>query len=116
MKTTQRGASMGGIMTMVILFVLVLKIGVGIIPAYIDDRLIDDQITTMMNSGGTNMTQEKFIADLNNRLSMNNIRDKKAEDLVKFGKTAKLKVTKDYEVRSNFVGNVDLVVKFYKEY
>lgn len=116
MKTTQRGASMSGIMTMVILFVLIIKIIAGILPAYLNDRLIDDQISSILSRGGSNLTQEKFLADLNTNLSRNNIHDKKAEDLVKFGKGTKLKVTKDYEERSNFVGNVDLVVKFYKEY
>ncbi|MFB2538845.1 MULTISPECIES: DUF4845 domain-containing protein [unclassified Acinetobacter] len=116
MRNTQRGASISSIMSLLILAALSLKIFASLFPPFIDDRTIDSQLESMVNSGSLDKTKDEFLVELEKKLDMNNIRDLKPTDIVKIQEGKKLKVTKDYEVRKNFVSNIDFVIKFHKEY
>lgn len=114
MRRYQQGSA-SSIMAIVILACLVLKIGAAVIPAFFDDRVIDSQIQEAVNASNNTTIPQKFYSDLNSRLSMNNVRDVKAEDIVKVTQTGKgIRAVKDYEVRSQFVLNVDFAMKFEK--
>ncbi|WLF83162.1 DUF4845 domain-containing protein [Moraxella sp. ZY210820] len=116
MRKFQQGSA-SGIMAMVILFCLALKIGAALFPAFLDDRMINQQIQELVTASNQQTIPQKFISDLDNRLSMNNIRDLKASDIMKVTQTGQgIQVHKNYEIRAPFVMNVDFAVKFEKKF
>jgi hypothetical protein len=58
----------------------------------------------------------KFATEVDKRLEMNNIRDTKLEDIATVSTKDGLQVTKKYEVRKNFMLNIDLVLTFEKSF
>lgn len=85
-------------------------------PAYFDDRMIDDQIKQAVLASKADTLPANFIANMEQRLSMNNVRDVKFADIAKVQQTGSgIVVYKKYEVRKNFVLNVDLAMTFEKK-
>lgn len=111
----QQGSSYMSFILGVILFCFILKIGTALLPAYFDDRLIDDEIKKEVMASKNDTLPAKFISNMEQRLSMNNIRDVKFADIAKVQQTGTgIVVYKDYEVRKQFVLNVDLAMTFKK--
>lgn len=110
--SAQRGASYWGIMFGVLLAVLVIKAALVTWPAYWDNRLINDSITQRLKEAPTDTTPDKFKGDISMQLERNNIRDIKVDDILKVTNEGGLNVHTDYEVRQNFIANIDLVMKF----
>lgn len=116
MRKFQQGSA-SGIMAMVILFCLALKIGAALLPAFLDDRMINQQIQELVTASNQQTIPQKFMTDLQGRLDMNNIRDLKAVDIVKATQAGNgIQVTKNYEIRTPFVLNVDFAIKFEKKF
>lgn len=116
MRKFQQGSA-SGIMAMVILFCLALKIGTALLPAFFDDRMINQQIQELVTASNQQSVPQKFYDELDARLTMNNIRDLKAADIVKAVQAGNgIQVTKNYEIRQPFVLNVDFAVKFEKKF
>lgn len=116
MRKFQQGSA-SGIMAMVILLCLALKIGAALLPAFLDDRMINQQIQELVTASNQQTIPQKFMSDLDARLTMNNIRDLKAADIVKVVQAGNgIQVTKNYEIRQPFVLNVDFAVKFEKKF
>lgn len=116
MRKFQQGSA-SGIMAMVILFCLALKIGAALLPAFFDDRMIDQQIQEAVMASNAQTIPQKFMSDLDSRLTMNNIRDLRSEDIVKAVQTGNgIQVHKNYEIRTPFVMNVDFAIKFEKKF
>lgn len=116
MRKFQQGSA-SGIMLGVILFCLVLKIGTALMPAFFDDRLINQQIQEAVMASNAQTLPQKFYDDVDNRLMMNNIRDVKASEIMKATQTGTgIQVSKNYEIRAPFVMNVDFAVKFEKKF
>lgn len=116
MRKFQQGSA-SGIMAMVILFCLVLKIGTALLPAFLDDRMINQQIQELVLASNNQTVPQKFISDLEMRFAMNNIRDVRAEEIMKAVQTGKgIQVHKNYEIRAPFVMNVDFAIKFEKKF
>lgn len=112
----QQGSSYMSFILGVILFCFILKIGTALLPAYFDDRLIDDQIKQAVLASKGDTLPAKFISDMESRLSMNNIRDIKFADIAQVQQAGGgIVVYKKYEVRKNFVLNVDLAMTFEKK-
>lgn len=117
MLKVQRGSSsyMSFILG-VILFCFILKIGTALMPAYFDDRIIDDQIKLAVLNSKADTQPAKFIADMEQRLSLNNVRDVKFVDIAQVQQSGSgIVVYKKYEVRKNFVLNIDLAMTFEKK-
>lgn len=111
----QQGSSYMSFILGVILFCFILKIGTALLPAYFDDRLIDDQIKQAVLASKGDTLPAKFISDMDQTLNMNNIRDVKFADIAKVQQTGKgIVVYKEYQVRRNFVLNIDLAMTFKK--
>lgn len=108
----QRGASYWGIMFGVMLAVLIIKAALVTWPAYWDDKLINDTITQRLKESETTTTPDKFKSDIGLQLERNNIRDLKVDDILKATNEGGLNIQTDYEVRKNFIANIDLVMKF----
>ena len=82
----------------------------------LDDRVINNQIVEQINKSSTDITPMKFATEVDKRLEMNNIRDTKFEDIATVSTKDGLQVTKKYEVRKNFMLNIDLVLTFEKSF
>lgn len=116
MRKFQQGSA-SSIMATIILACLVIKIAASLLPPFFDDRLINTQIQEAVDASTNTTMPQKFYSDLNSRLSMNNIRDLKAEDIVTATQMGNgIRAVKDYEIRSQFVLNVDFAMKFEKTF
>lgn len=112
----QRGASYWGIMIGLMLAVVVIKAALITWPAYWDNRLINASIEEKLRTSNSS-DPAKFVQELEQQFSLNNLRDVKAKDIMKVSNSGGgLVVQVDYEVRKNFMANVDLVVSFEKQF
>ena len=116
MRKNQQGASYIGILLGIIALAFMLKIIVAVWPLYWDDRVINGQIVEQIKNSSAEITPLKFATEVDKRLEMNNIRDTKFEDIATVSTKDGLQVTKKYEVRKNFMLNIDLVLTFEKSF
>ena len=115
MRKSQRGASYSSILFAVIFFVLLAKFLVAVSGPYFDDRMIDSEISEVLKNSPSDTTPLKLNNQMNQRFSMNNL-DVKFEDIAKVTKDNQLVVKKNYEVSKPFFLNIDLVLKFEKNF
>lgn len=111
----QKGASYFAILFAIVGFAFIAKVAIAVWGPYWDDRVVDGQIEELIASAPRN-TPEKFVQQLSQRLDMNNIRDFNIKDNIKVANDGQLLVQKNYEVRKNFIMNIDLVMKFEKDF
>lgn len=112
---TQRGASVTGIVLMIIFLGVAIKLMIAIIPAQIGDYQLTKTLSAQLNeSNNNNETTKQFIERVNKQLSINADYDTKAEDVFTFTnkKTGQLAIRKQYAVTNNFFGNVDILNRF----
>lgn len=112
----QQGASYIAILFAIMGFAFLVKIAVAVWEPYLDDRLVDSQIEEILKTAPANITPEQFNSELSKRLEMNNIRDFDIKQNVILDNAQAMVVRKNYEVRKNFLMNIDLVMKFEKEF
>lgn len=112
----QKGASYIGIMFLVIFFAFALKIAAAVVPAYLDDRLINTMIQDELTASQKSTTSDTFKRKMGNRFNMNNMAELKFDDIAKVSNNDGLKVVKSYEVRKNLLMNIDLVITFEKSF
>ncbi|MFC6053756.1 hypothetical protein A6M14_00090 [Acinetobacter sp. Ac_877] len=116
MRKSQLGASYSSILLAVICFALIAKFAIAVWGPYFDDRMINGEISALLKNSPEDISPEKFNNQMSQRLSMNNIINVKFEDIAKVSKNGELIVKKDYEVRKPFLLNIDLVLKFEKNF
>ena len=116
MRKSQWGASYLGCVLGIIVFALVLKAAVAVAPVYWDDRIINNQIDALMRESPRNIAVDKFVTQMNQRLDMNSVRDVRFNEIAKVTNKGGLRVSKQYEVRRPFLFNIDLVIKFEKNF
>ncbi|APV34785.1 DUF4845 domain-containing protein [Acinetobacter soli] len=116
MRKSQWGASYLGVFLGIIVFALVLKAAVAVAPVYWDDRIINNQIDALMRESPRNIAVDKFVTQMNQRLDMNSVRDVRFNEIAKVTNKGGLRVSKQYEVRRPFLFNIDLVIKFEKNF
>jgi hypothetical protein len=112
----QRGMSYWSVMFGMMLAVVVIKAALITWPAYWDNKLINETVTQRLKETPATVTLDKFKGDISLQLDRNNIRDIKVDDIMKVTNEGGLKVQTDYEVRQNFIANIDLVVKFQRKF
>ena len=112
----QRGASYVGILFAITGFAFLAKIAIAVWSPYWDDRVVNSQIEELLKASGKNTAPEKFLSQLQQRLDMNNVRDFDVKNNVLVDNTQGLNVSTDYEIRKNFIMNIDLVMKFEKKF
>ena len=112
----QQGASYIAILIAIIGFAFMAKVAVAVWGPYFDDRMLDNQIEEQLLNGPKNLSPQKFIGEMDKRLSMNNIRDIKFADVAQVTNVDGLQVKKDYEIRKPFLLNIDIVMKFEKSF
>ncbi|WP_419224772.1 DUF4845 domain-containing protein [Acinetobacter sp. A2] len=112
----QQGASYIAILIAIIGFAFMAKVAIAVWGPYFDDRMLDNQIEEQLLNGPKNLTPQKFIGEMDKRLSMNNIRDIQFADVAQVTNVDGLQVKKEYEIRKPFLLNIDIVMKFEKSF
>jgi hypothetical protein len=112
----QQGASYIAILMAVIGFAFIAKVAVTIWGPYWDDRVLDTQIEELLKASPKNIDPNKFNSQMSHRLSMNNIYEMKFDEVAKVTNVNGIQVHKDYEIRKNFMMNIDLLMKFEKQF
>ncbi|MEX2958080.1 DUF4845 domain-containing protein [Acinetobacter baumannii] len=117
MRKAQQGTSYLAILFGVVIFAIAVKAVLAVWPAYWDDRVINNQITELMQQSSADITPQKFMTQMDQRLEMNNIRDLHFKEIAKcLTNQPSLTVKKKYEVRKPFLLNIDLVLTFEKSF
>jgi hypothetical protein len=78
--------------------------------------VIDGQIAELLQSSPKNISPSEFESKMGQRFDMNGIRDLKFDEIAQVMNTDGLQVKKDYEIRKPFLLNIDLVLKFEKNF
>lgn len=112
----QQGASYIAILIAIIGFAFMAKVAIAVWGPYFDDRMLDNQIEEQLLNGPKNLSPQKFIGEMDKRLSMNNIRGIKFADVAQVTNVDGLEVKKEYEIRKPFLLNIDIVMKFEKSF
>lgn len=118
MNQRQKGLSYFGVVFAVGLFGLLIKVGAAVGPVYLDHMTISKLVTNAIQDPETKkMAPKEFKDYLNRAFNMNNMSDRKAEDLLKFSPGSDgYVVDLEYEERKNLIANMDVVVYFAKSY
>ncbi|ENY7782471.1 DUF4845 domain-containing protein [Acinetobacter baumannii] len=116
MRKAQQGTSYLAILFGVVTFAIAVKAVLAVWPAYWDDRVINNQITELMQQSSADITPQKFMTQMDQRLEMNNIRDLHFKEIAEVFNQPSLTVKKKYEVRKPFLLNIDLVLTFEKSF
>ncbi|MCW1385519.1 DUF4845 domain-containing protein [Acinetobacter baumannii] len=116
MRKAQQGTSYLAILFGVVIFAIAVKAVLAVWPAYWDDRVINNQITELMQQSSADITPQKFMTQMDQRLEMNNIRDLHFKEIAEVFNQPSLTVKKKYEVRRPFLLNIDLVLTFEKSF
>lgn len=112
---SQRGASVAGVILLLIFLVIAGKLVIAIAPAQVGDyqltALLSDQLK---ESNKNNETAKQFVERVNRQLSINAHYDTNAEEIFTFTdkKVGQLAIHKKYDVSNNFFANVDIVNRF----
>ena len=110
----QRGASVSGIVIMIVLIVVCAKIGLGIIPAQIGHYQLKKSLAFELKKSNDNKeTEKEFLGNVNSQWNINGVRQK-AEDVVEMvdNTPGQMSVKLKYDEANNFFGNVDIVNHF----
>ncbi|GAA0309198.1 DUF4845 domain-containing protein [Psychrobacter aestuarii] len=113
--SAQRGASVTGVIFLVIGLVVAGKLLAAILPAQIGDYQTTKLLETELHDANqARLSDKAFVDKLNKQLSINADYDTEAEELFTFTdkKAGQLAIHKKYEVTHNFFGNVDIVNRF----
>lgn len=111
----QQGASVSGIVLLIIALVVGLKLAVAIVPAHIGDYQLTKLLANELKKANDNKDSAKqYVETINRQLSINADYDTKAEDVFTFtnDRTGQLAIHKQYEVSNNFFANIDIVNRF----
>lgn len=110
----QRGASVSGIVIMIVLIVVCAKIALGIIPAQVGHYQLKKSLAFELKKANDNKVGvNEFLSNVNTQWHINGVQQK-AEDVVEIIDNApgQLSVKLSYDEASNFFGNVDIVNHF----
>lgn len=107
--------------TWVVLIAMIGFIGIfafKLIPIYMDYSTINSALTTVAKGASASDTPAQIKSSINNLFDVNSVNSVKPEDIdIKPDADGKgLVMTLDYDARTNFFANIDLVVHFEKTY
>ncbi len=110
----QRGEGIGGIVAMIIVFVMCLKLGVAIIPAKWTDYQLDIAIAEeLAKANQVKATKSKLFEAIGTQLQINAMYDVKLDEMYTVKGTAgKLSIKKKYQVEHQLFPGVFITNKF----
>ncbi|MBS7325811.1 MAG: DUF4845 domain-containing protein [Thiopseudomonas sp.] len=115
----QQGISVMGALFGLVLVGFFASIGFKVLPHYMDNKALVKMINAVdRDSGGVQIRSVgEFYTHLNKNMSVNNIRDLNAADIVEIrSEGPDFYVDMKYEVREPILKNIDLVVKFEQKF
>lgn len=114
LPSQQRGASVSGIVFLILALGMFIKIGLATIPAQIGDYQMNKSIAVALKkSNDLKESPQQFMSGLESQWNMNGTYRKPADILTLSDTTpGSLKVHKQYDEVSNLFGNVDVVSHF----
>lgn len=116
--TNQRGASVTTIIVGLAMAGIIIKLGLGIIPAYVGDYQFTKLVAgELKKANDAKQNERQFMQSLSQQLSINANYNTKPEEMIVFtNKTpGALAVKSQYEVESNFYGQTFIVNRFEKD-
>jgi hypothetical protein len=113
---TQRGISYWGVVALIFVAFFGLQFFLAVGSAYMDDFTINKIVQERLAAEPNEVDPATLMNGFDQQFDMNGIRDVKAESRLKVVNDGGIEVVKDYEVRHNFIGNIDLVVHFQKTF
>ena len=114
LPSNQRGASVTGIVIMIVLIVVCAKIGLAIIPAQVGHYQLKKSLALQLKKSNDNKESVKdFLGSVNSQWHINGV-SQKAEDAVEVvdNTPGAMSVKLKYDEANNFFGNVDIVNRF----
>lgn len=117
-RARQRGMSASGWFLVIALILGATSVGVRLVPHYMDHKIIDGAILSMLESPSLNeMSRGQIYERLKAQLKRNNIREFEPGEAIEFEKKSNT-VTMDlfYEVREPLFWNVDVILSFEEHY
>ncbi|WP_230660712.1 DUF4845 domain-containing protein [Psychrobacter sp. I-STPA10] len=115
---SQRGASVSGVVFIILTIGIFLKLAVAILPAQVGNYQFEKTVAQeLKKANNDNESPKEFMSNLSQQLSLNADYSSKPEDMLRFTNEQKgnLAVHTKYEVVNNFFGNVDIVNRFEKD-
>lgn len=120
MRTTLPSRQTGGVTSTILIIIclgLLFKLGLAVVPAYVGDYQLTKVVAKeLKKANDARWTDQKFVASLNQQLSINANYNTKAEDVLVFtNKTpGALKVRLKYQSENQYYGNTYIVNRFDK--
>jgi hypothetical protein len=109
-------APLGTICTLLVL-VGTVSLSLKILPHYIDFRTIESVVEQLPNDEVNSMPRAEIYEALSKRFPLNNLYDFKVRDIIQFERGPEsTKLTVAYEKREPLFLNIDVVIKFNKQY
>lgn len=115
LASAQQGASVAGVVGLIIALVVAVKLGMAIVPAQIGDYQLKKSIANeLKRANENNETSREFMQNITRQLNVNGNYDTDPKEVITFTneKTGQLAVHTKYEVSNNFFANVDIVNRF----
>lgn len=114
---TQQGASVTGVVVLIIALGLLAKFGLAVIPAYVGDYQLTKLVTKELKSANAaKMSERQFLAKLDQQLSINANYNTQAKDVITFtNKTpGNLSIKLNYSEEHQYYGSTYVVNRFEK--
>lgn len=114
LPSQQRGASVTGIVVIIVLIVLCSKVGLGIVPAQIGHYQLKKSLAWELKKANDNKeTSKELMKNLESQWSINSFSQKPADIVEIINETpGEIAVKLTYNEVNNFFGNVDIVNRF----
>ena len=107
------GMSVTGWMFVIIVVVIFATAATKIIPAFMDYNTISGAIQNVMSDKRVGLLSDQEVrTDLWRRFNINNIDVLPVDDIEIIKENGQMTIRVDYEVRENFIKNIDFVISF----
>ncbi len=109
----QKGASVFGVVVVLLMISAFVSIGLKVIPAYLDHNVVAGVAETLVDSGrAADMTQTEIRQEIGNSLRVNNIRDFDIDAVTSTRLENRTEISIVYERRIPLFSNIDVVISF----
>jgi hypothetical protein len=112
----QQGVTVLGGLCVLAIAGFIITAGLKLGPLYLDNSFVKAAIDSLSEDDIHTMTDKEIRKKLAANFNINNVRDMDMKDVKIIRDKTHTSVTLDYEKRINFMGNVDVVVKFKNSY
>ena len=108
----QQGISSIGLLIVIGIAAFVLLCGFRIGPLYIDDSFVGSSLQKMAEGDLNSLSNREIRSKISKHFTVDNVRDISPKQIKINRKSEKVTLTLDYEKRIEFLGNLDVVVRF----